>query len=58
MSHWILIFYMSMNTFSSLATGGPGAVSGLKSEAQCKAVLSELEKMRKFDWGQCIEVKP
>lgn len=57
MSTWILIFYMSTN-IGRTDTGGPAAVNGLQSKAQCEKLLETVSQVKKFDWGQCVEVRP
>lgn len=56
MTTWVLIIYLSTG-IADIATGGPTTIDGFTSLTKCEEANQKMSKeLKKYDWGQCIEV--
>jgi hypothetical protein len=57
MTTWVLVLYLSTG-FAQSATGGPLTIDGFSSAELCRSANEQFSKeLKKYDWGQCLEVK-
>jgi hypothetical protein len=57
MTTWVLILYLSTRITSNTATGGPTTIDGFTSLQRCEAANQQAARiLKKYDWGQCLQV--
>ena len=56
MTTWVLIIYLTTGV-GDFSNGGPTTIDGFTSLSKCEVAKEKLSKeLKKYDWGQCIEV--
>lgn len=56
MTTWVLIIYL-YSGMGEFATGGPTTIDGFTSYSKCEMANQKIAKtLKKYDWGQCIEI--